>query len=68
MILENIIHSGYKAYYTLACVIVVNVSVGVLYSFNNNLLHDIWNERVLVPCFLPSTNSTGEYPLHQDYT
>lgn len=47
------IPSAYKAYYGLSCVIVVQASISVLHSFNHNVLHDIWNENVLVRYFFP---------------
>lgn len=64
----EIIRSGYKAYYRLSCSIPVHVSVIVLESLSNNILHDTWNEKVLVGCFFPFTNSAREHTSRECYT
>lgn len=48
--------------------IAVYVSVSVLWSFNNNVLHHIWSEKVLMRCLLLFTYSTLEYYPHEYYT
>lgn len=46
MMLEKNNCSGYRAYYRISCDFAVQVSVGVLYSFNNNALLGIWTEKI----------------------